>query len=434
MPAEAPRTYWVFNQTRESFLSLGVRAADTSFSRLKGLIGKLRLRSDDGIWVVPSRGIHTIGVLFPIDVVYLDEDSRVIHLVEHFGRFRIAPIRRQAASVLELRTHTIHYSHTQVGDRLLICTQAEMGAHLRELDQERLIREAAAQEREGLRQWLFPPRDRREAIRRAAPDLIAFYWDGGNSTGHQVRDMSSAGLYLRTQDRWYPGTILRLALRKNRGEKPPASSDSLVVNAKAIRHDDEGVGFQFVGVKPADRRRIANFVRDNVGSNISGAVRRIRSVEGHAVIEYALLLPLLFLLIVNTVNFGGFLFAWITVSNAARAGAQYEVLGGASPTAPIPATPAQIVALVTNDVSSLLNRASLQVRVCTNNNGTVACSGTGSGTTPSDPEPASYVLTTVDVTYTYNPFIPLFSFSGLGIRATLPPTTIHRMAAMRAIQ
>ena len=132
MPAEAPRTYWVFNQTRESFLSLGVRAADTSFSRLKGLIGKLRLRSDDGVWVVPSRGIHTIGVLFPIDLVYLDKDLQVIHLVEHFGRFRIAPIRRQAASVLELPTHTIHASQTQVGDRLVICPQAEMGVHLRD--------------------------------------------------------------------------------------------------------------------------------------------------------------------------------------------------------------------------------------------------------------------------------------------------------------
>ena len=171
---EAPRSYWVFNQTRESFLSLGVRGADTTFSRLKGLIGKLKLRSDDGIWVVPSRGIHTIGVLFPIDVIYLDEDSRVVHLVEHFGRFRIAPIRRQAASVLELPTHTIHASQTQVGDRLVICTQAEMADHLRELDQERLIREAEAQERGPLRQWRFPRNDRRETARLSEPELTAF--------------------------------------------------------------------------------------------------------------------------------------------------------------------------------------------------------------------------------------------------------------------
>ena len=44
-----------------------------------------------------------------------------------------------------------------------------------------------------------------------------------------------------------------------------------------------------------------------------------------------------------------------------------------------------------------MNRASLTVRVCTNTNGAVACSGTGTGTPPADPEPTSYVLASVDV-------------------------------------
>ena len=61
------RTYCVYNQTRECFLSLGVTPADTVFMRLKGLIGKLNMRSDEGLWVVPSSGVHTWGVLFPVD-------------------------------------------------------------------------------------------------------------------------------------------------------------------------------------------------------------------------------------------------------------------------------------------------------------------------------------------------------------------------------
>ncbi len=55
------RTYCVYNQTRECFLSLGVTAADTTFARLRGLIGRLKLRVDEGLWVVPSCGIHTAG-------------------------------------------------------------------------------------------------------------------------------------------------------------------------------------------------------------------------------------------------------------------------------------------------------------------------------------------------------------------------------------
>jgi uncharacterized membrane protein (UPF0127 family) len=115
------RTYCVYNQTRECFLCLGVTPADTVLARLKGLIGRLRLKLDEGLWVVPSQGVHTLGVLFPIDLIYLDEDYRVIHVIEHFPRFRIAPLRIQAASVLELPTHTIYSSQTQPGDQLIIC-------------------------------------------------------------------------------------------------------------------------------------------------------------------------------------------------------------------------------------------------------------------------------------------------------------------------
>ena len=57
---------------------VGVSVADTHFARLRGLLGRRRLRSDEGLWVVPCQGVHTIGVLFPIDVVYLDEALRVI--------------------------------------------------------------------------------------------------------------------------------------------------------------------------------------------------------------------------------------------------------------------------------------------------------------------------------------------------------------------
>ncbi len=143
---------------------------------------------------------------------------------------------------------------------------------------------------------------------------------------------------------------------------------------------------------------------------------------------------MLFLLIVNAINFGAFFFAWITVANAARTGVSYWAIGSAAVGAPTPPTPAQVTTLVTNDISSLLNRASLVVRVCKNNNGTVTCTGSGTGTAAVDPEAPTYVSASVDVTYTFQPPIPLFTFARLGINATLPPTTVHRRATMRVIQ
>ena len=127
---QARTTYCVFNKTREAFLSLNVTVADTHFGRLRGLLGKLRLKTDEGMWVIPSKGIHTIGLPFSIDLIYLDADQKVIHLAESFGSFRIAAFRLNASSVLELPTRTIYSSGTELGDELLICSAEDMHEQL----------------------------------------------------------------------------------------------------------------------------------------------------------------------------------------------------------------------------------------------------------------------------------------------------------------
>ena len=136
--------YCVYNQTHECFLSLNITRADTSFARLRGLIGRLRLKYDEGLWIVPSSGVHTIGVLFPLDLIYLDENYRGIHFIEFFRTFRIAPLRAQAASVLQLPIHTIYSSQTQLGDQLIICPPEEMESRLNEQAAYRQDREEKA--------------------------------------------------------------------------------------------------------------------------------------------------------------------------------------------------------------------------------------------------------------------------------------------------
>jgi len=96
-------------------------------ARLRGLLGFKRLGADEGVWIVPSRGVHTIGLLFTIDLVYLDADLKVLHLVEHFRPFGIAPVKIKAQTVLELPARAIGSSRTQVGDRLLICSPEGLG-------------------------------------------------------------------------------------------------------------------------------------------------------------------------------------------------------------------------------------------------------------------------------------------------------------------
>jgi len=171
--------------------------------------------------------------------------------------------------------------------------------------------------------------------------------------------------------------------------------------------------------------------------NIRDISQRLRRDRGQALIEFILVVPMIFLLILNLVNFGGFFYAWITVANAARAGANYAIQGassasgpGATLTAP---TAAQITAIIQNDISSLPNSASLSVDICQNQFGTVSTKAGTCTSIPADPESSTYMLKTIDVTYTYVPFIQVFSFPSLGVYLTIPPTTIYQRAEMRQI-
>ena len=103
-------------------MSLDTKVADTHFSRLRGLIGRRRLGPNEGLWLAPCQGIHTIGLLFPIDVVYLRLGGEVLHLMENVSPFRVTPLRPSAHSVLELPVRTIYESQTRVGDQVVICS------------------------------------------------------------------------------------------------------------------------------------------------------------------------------------------------------------------------------------------------------------------------------------------------------------------------
>ncbi len=116
------RPLYVYNRTRETFVATEATLADSYLPRLVGLLGKTRrwAQLGRGLWIVPSSGVHTIGMLFPIDLIFLSKEKEVVHVEEHVRPFRISRVSLKAASVLELPPHTIYRSGTQVGDKLEI--------------------------------------------------------------------------------------------------------------------------------------------------------------------------------------------------------------------------------------------------------------------------------------------------------------------------
>ena len=113
---------YVYNKTRETFVATSASVADTYVSRLVGLLGRTHrwARPGQGLWIVPSYGVHTIGMLFSIDLVFLDRGNHVVHIEEHVRPFRISKVILKADSVLELPPHTIFRTRTHVGDLLEI--------------------------------------------------------------------------------------------------------------------------------------------------------------------------------------------------------------------------------------------------------------------------------------------------------------------------
>jgi len=118
------RAVYVYNKTRETFVATEAAVADSYLQRLIGLLGKTKrwARQGCGLWIVPSRGVHTIGMMFPIDLIFLGKEREVVHVEEHVKPFRISKVSLKADSVLELPPHTIYRSGTQVGDRLEIAS------------------------------------------------------------------------------------------------------------------------------------------------------------------------------------------------------------------------------------------------------------------------------------------------------------------------
>jgi len=248
------RRFCVYNQTSECFLSLGVTAAETIRSQFKNLVGRHTQKYDEGLWVVPSSGFHTfnMGASTPLDLVYLDRNCQVVHVMESLQKFRMAPMKLDAASVLALPAHTIYSSQTQPGDQLVICEAGEMEFQLGSTPGlERTIEmsafDAPAKSTNSIARWLprVPFKDRRETRRQVWPRLVAHDWDGAELVVHGIRDASAAGLYLLTEKRWPLGALVWMTLQRTDNLDDGAES-SITVQMKVTRWGTDGVGLEFL--------------------------------------------------------------------------------------------------------------------------------------------------------------------------------------------
>src|SRR5262245_27858737 len=139
--------------------------------------------------------------------------------------------------------------------------------------------------------WLktLSSREQRKAERQQRLPIVAHYWDGGAPMAHAVRDISRCGLYLVTEQRWYPGTLVMLSLQRE--DVPEADPDRcLTVKARVVRSGADGVGFSFIpSEQPTRGAERPNPMGGVDKKTFEQFLERLCGNRGQALIEYALI-------------------------------------------------------------------------------------------------------------------------------------------------
>ena len=116
------------NRTKDIVIAERAEIADTFFRRLKGLLGRNDLQPGEALVIEPCNSIHTIGMKFSIDALFLDRESRVVGVRKGIRPNRFTRVFRKSKLVVELPVSTIENSRTAIGD------QIDIGVHKQKED------------------------------------------------------------------------------------------------------------------------------------------------------------------------------------------------------------------------------------------------------------------------------------------------------------
>ncbi len=107
----------VLNVTRKTILASCVEITSNGEERRKGLLGRERLLAGEGLWIVPCEAVHTFGMKFAIDVIYLDRDKKIRKVKMNVPPWRVSACL-SAYSTLELAAGTVRGAAAITGDIL----------------------------------------------------------------------------------------------------------------------------------------------------------------------------------------------------------------------------------------------------------------------------------------------------------------------------
>ena len=94
-----------------------VRKTSNFFERMRGLLGTKKLENDEGLLITPCSSVHTFGMPYTIDVIFLDNQLNIVKIVNSLKPWRMAACN-SASMVLELCADNINNLHIKIGQQL----------------------------------------------------------------------------------------------------------------------------------------------------------------------------------------------------------------------------------------------------------------------------------------------------------------------------
>lgn len=91
--------------------------ANTPWLRLRGLLGRRPLSSEQGLLISPCSSVHTIGMRYPLDIIYLNKHNKVLKVTKDLQPWR-GSVCRGATTVLELAAGNSTEKQIKPGDTL----------------------------------------------------------------------------------------------------------------------------------------------------------------------------------------------------------------------------------------------------------------------------------------------------------------------------
>lgn len=108
----------IINRSNQKVIADNIKIADSPLKRLTGLLNRTGLEEGEALLVIPCNCIHSFGMRFDFDAIFLDKNNKVVHLTKEMKPCKISPFVFSACSTLELPPGVIDKAGIKINDIL----------------------------------------------------------------------------------------------------------------------------------------------------------------------------------------------------------------------------------------------------------------------------------------------------------------------------